>query len=70
MQHRCPVCKRIIEPPPGRKLSLLKHYPFCCERCRFIDLGVWFDAGYRLSGKSDENITTGPDSPTADKNIL
>jgi hypothetical protein len=25
--------------------------PFCCERCRLIDLGAWADESYRVPGK-------------------
>ena len=42
----------------GRKLSGQTKennpwYPFCSQRCRWVDLGKWFDQEYRLSeGKS------------------
>lgn len=26
-----------------------EHFPFCSERCRFADLGKWFDESYRVS---------------------
>jgi endogenous inhibitor of DNA gyrase (YacG/DUF329 family) len=24
--------------------------PFCCERCKLIDLGAWASDGYRIAG--------------------
>lgn len=38
----CPTCKKpvaLTEP----------HMPFCSERCRLIDLGMWADEEYRIS---------------------
>jgi len=38
MKQKCPAC--------GKKLfvtSTNAAYPFCCERCRLIDLGGWLD---------------------------
>lgn len=45
----CPTCGKAV---PWCEES--KWRPFCSERCRFIDLGEWFDEGYRLSD-SDPN---------------
>lgn len=25
--------------------------PFCCEKCKMIDLGHWFDESYAIQGK-------------------
>jgi len=39
----CPTCgKEALYHPqnPWR--------PFCCERCKLIDLGVWANEGYRI----------------------
>ena len=37
----CPICKKPV------KLGD-PEMPFCSERCRVIDLGVWADEGYRI----------------------
>jgi uncharacterized protein len=34
---RCPICDREFEAERSPAL------PFCCERCRLIDLGRWLD---------------------------
>lgn len=54
----CPTCgqKSVFEPwNPWR--------PFCCERCRKIDLGAWASESYRVPGKpaddDDANDTGG-----------
>lgn len=42
----CPTCgqKSVFEPwNPWR--------PFCCERCRKLDLGAWASESYRIAGK-------------------
>jgi hypothetical protein len=39
---RCPTCRKIVhagEPD----------FPFCCARCRTIDLGKWLSEGYIVS---------------------
>ncbi|HMS15969.1 MAG TPA: DNA gyrase inhibitor YacG [Planctomycetota bacterium] len=36
----------------GRLKDRWPHFPFCSERCRLIDLGMWFNEGYRIPGPS------------------
>lgn len=36
---RCPTCRKIV-------LAKDPEFPFCCERCRLIDLGKWASSGY------------------------
>ncbi|TAJ22140.1 MAG: DNA gyrase inhibitor YacG, partial [Nitrospirae bacterium] len=49
---RCPCCRREVdwEENPWR--------PFCSERCRIIDLGVWADERYRIAGTSSESAAS------------
>ena len=30
-------------------------FPFCCERCRYVDLGDWFDGKHRISRPIDSS---------------
>ncbi|MDA8156604.1 MAG: DNA gyrase inhibitor YacG [Actinomycetota bacterium] len=48
MKTKCPVCKKEAqwEGNPFR--------PFCSERCRQIDLGLWVSEEYRIPGESAE----------------
>jgi uncharacterized protein len=48
MKITCPICKQATtwEENPWR--------PFCCERCKLIDLGSWAAEGYRIEGKNEE----------------
>jgi len=39
---RCPVCRRSA----AEKST---DFPFCCERCRLVDLGKWFSGDYRIA---------------------
>ena len=40
-------------------VPLPAEFPFCSERCRLIDLGKWFDEGYRVSRAAiDRDIDT------------
>jgi endogenous inhibitor of DNA gyrase (YacG/DUF329 family) len=39
----CPTCGTAVEWRPENSFK-----PFCCERCRLIDLGEWAMERYRL----------------------
>ena len=41
---KCPTCEK--------KYSYYSSQfrPFCCEKCKMIDLGHWFDESYAISG--------------------
>ena len=39
---RCPTCRTVV---PLDAPSV----PFCCDRCRTIDLGKWASGEYRIS---------------------
>ena len=44
--YECPSC--------GKMLSVVRkedapHRPFCCERCKLVDLGRWLDGTYKVS---------------------
>ncbi len=47
MAHKCPTCKRAVLPREKNPL-----FPFCCERCRAVDLGKWLGEEYRVGGGS------------------
>jgi endogenous inhibitor of DNA gyrase (YacG/DUF329 family) len=43
----CPTCKKLIlwnDDFPYR--------PFCCDRCRLIDLGEWASENHQIAGNS------------------
>jgi len=39
----CPNCKNLSEFSPNNTFR-----PFCSERCKLIDLGVWASEGYSI----------------------
>lgn len=41
IKFRCPICKFDVE-------KGAEHFPFCCDRCRLIDLGNWADGSYAI----------------------
>ena len=51
-RRQCPHCDHEVAWPDT------KTYPFCSERCRLIDLGVWASGDYRVPGEpaSDEDL--------------
>jgi len=46
---KCPTCKRPVAWTPEQVFK-----PFCCERCRLIDLGEWVMEEKRIPGESLE----------------
>ncbi|MEK6693609.1 MAG: DNA gyrase inhibitor YacG [Nitrospirota bacterium] len=47
MKAKCPVCHKETVWEEN------KYRPFCSNRCRLIDLGVWVDGGYRITGDTN-----------------
>ena len=45
---RCPICKKSVEAANDAGASTPKHFPFCSERCKLIDLGRWLDGKYQI----------------------
>jgi endogenous inhibitor of DNA gyrase (YacG/DUF329 family) len=52
----CPTCKKRVEPNA-------KSFPFCCERCRLVDLGNWLDGRYRIASADERK----PDEDDSDE---
>jgi endogenous inhibitor of DNA gyrase (YacG/DUF329 family) len=52
----CPTCKRRSEFSPANRWR-----PFCSERCKMIDLGVWATGGYAIPGDAPDPDTLPPD---------
>jgi endogenous inhibitor of DNA gyrase (YacG/DUF329 family) len=68
MKYRCPICQKIVKALSKEKSEEAKFFPFCSRRCKFIDLGVWLDAEYKIvsgsqSQESDGASDTTPISP-------
>lgn len=68
MKHRCPVCHEIVKALSKEKSEEAKFFPFCSRRCKFIDLGAWLDAEYKIVSESrpqepDESSDNTPISP-------
>lgn len=47
---RCPVCDRLM---PGAGTTTWPQFPFCCERCRLVDLGRWLGEQYRTAPEAE-----------------
>jgi endogenous inhibitor of DNA gyrase (YacG/DUF329 family) len=52
----CPICKKPVEQPKQGERSC---FPFCCERCKLIDLGRWLDGSYQIPVKDDDEAHDG-----------
>lgn len=55
MNVQCPTCKKTIPWSTDNP-----YRPFCCERCKLIDLGAWADGTYNIPGDqsdiTDDNL--------------
>ena len=47
---RCPVCRNEFEETESSPM------PFCCERCRLVDLGRWLDEEYSVAADPEQAI--------------
>lgn len=45
---KCPICGKPVEWVDANPFR-----PFCCERCKLIDLGQWAEERYSISIDSD-----------------
>jgi endogenous inhibitor of DNA gyrase (YacG/DUF329 family) len=48
MKSRCPICRKVMDKAGLQSSREGGFYPFCCNRCRMLDLGKWFDGDYRI----------------------
>lgn len=48
---RCPICRK-----PAASRADNPSFPFCCPRCKTVDLGKWLNEDYRVpvQEESDE----------------
>lgn len=47
----CPTCKKTIEWSTDNKFR-----PFCCERCKLIDLGEWASENRVIKGQTPKGL--------------
>jgi uncharacterized protein len=47
LELQCPTCKKKV-----LWNNHFPHRPFCCDRCRLIDLGEWASENHRIAGDS------------------
>lgn len=50
LRVKCPQCETIFTYYES------EFRPFCCERCKMIDLGHWFKESYRVPGKEKNQL--------------
>ncbi len=61
---RCPTCDMLADPQVSGK-----YMPFCCERCRLIDLGRWLNEEHPLPCETDEEEPAEATQSTSGKAI-
>jgi uncharacterized protein len=43
MKFHCPICRKPTDSDSNAE------FPFCCERCKLLDLGAWASEKYVIS---------------------
>ena len=61
MGMRCPTCKKPVPAPKANEP--MGTFPFCCERCKLIDLGRWLDGRYQVPVAHDDEDESDPRPP-------
>ena len=56
-QVPCPTCGKPASFAPENQWR-----PFCCERCRSIDLGAWASEAYAIPAKEEDSEGSDPES--------
>ena len=51
----CPTCQKLFDPKNSAAM------PFCCERCRMVDLHRWLNEEYALPEVPDAEEDLEPD---------
>jgi hypothetical protein len=64
MEDRCPICQKPVRAPTKEPSEEAKFFPFCCERCKLIDLGAWLDAKYKIASTPQSDETENPSDAT------
>jgi len=61
---QCPHCKKVVT---FKRSDELPHFPFCSERCKMADLGMWFRGEHRIPDVKADSAkeTTKPKAPNA-----
>jgi hypothetical protein len=44
-ERACPICRKPVAPRAANPA-----FPFCCSRCKLLDLGKWLGGDYRVPG--------------------
>ena len=52
MRIECPTCQTVLEDVPPD----FPTRPFCCSRCKLIDLVNWLDERYRVSTPANPEL--------------
>jgi endogenous inhibitor of DNA gyrase (YacG/DUF329 family) len=65
MAASCPTCRAAVVKDPAKPSKL---FPFCSERCHWVDLGRWLGEEYRIPGPPASEAAEGaPGAPGTDE---
>lgn len=52
----CPNCGKPVYYRPRAENP---YFPFCCERCKLLDLGKWLSEEHRIEGRGPQEMDEG-----------
>lgn len=58
MKYRCPKCNKAVVRANGddkAESASDRHFPFCSERCKLLDIGAWLDGDYRIATNEQDD---------------
>ena len=50
LEYKCPICNTNAKLDSSNKFR-----PFCCKRCKLIDLGAWANGSYAIETNEHSN---------------
>ncbi len=61
MSHEEPAvgCPNCGKPVDYRRRAENPFFPFCCERCKLLDLGEWLSEEHRIEGQGPQDVDEG-----------
>ena len=61
---RCPICEKTMDAQGPKEWP---DWPFCCRRCKMVDLGRWLGGSYKIESPLQEedliDLDESADSP-------
>lgn len=58
---KCPICRKPVDPAAN-----VSTFPFCCDRCRLVDLNRWMTEDYHVPVETERVVRELLEDPSND----